>query len=120
MPFFRLFRGELFGAPGSVDGPAGVREEHGEWSAGSTLNDDQIAGLVDLTQQVFNAVERELKLTGFWESIPARNKLRAELLMLFVAPRFKVLTGIMTRRDALISRVLEIAERNHDAILYAA
>jgi type I restriction enzyme R subunit len=64
-------------------------------------------------------VERELKLTGFWESIPARNKLRAELLMLFVSPRFKGLPGIVARRDALISRVLEIAERNNDAILYA-
>ncbi|MBV5275028.1 MAG: type I restriction endonuclease subunit R [Lamprocystis purpurea] len=120
MPFFRMFRGELFGAPGPADVPAAVREEHGEWSTGSTLNDDQIAGLVDLTQQVFNTVERELKLTGFWESIPARNKLRAELLMLFLSPRFKGLTGIVTKRDALISRALEIAERNNDAILYAA
>jgi len=120
MPFFRMFRGELFGTPVPAQIPAGVREERGDWSAVAALNDDQIAGLVDLTEQVFNAVERELKLTGFWESIPARNKLRAELLMLFLAPRFKGLPGIVTRRDALISRVLEIAERNHDAILYAA
>jgi type I restriction enzyme, R subunit len=120
MPFFRMFRGELFGAPGPADVPAAVREEHGEWSTGSTLNDDQIAGLVDLTQQVFNAVERELKLTGFWESIPARNKLRAELLMLFLSPPFQGLPGIRAKRDALISRALEIAERNNDAILYAA
>ncbi len=96
-----MFRGELFGTPAPAAVPAGVREERGDWSAGVTLNDDQIAGLVDLTQQVFNAVECELKLTGFWESIPARNKLRAELLMLFLAPRFRGLPGIVTRRDAL-------------------
>jgi hypothetical protein len=29
--------------------------------------------LVSLTQQVFGEVERELRLAGFWESIPARN-----------------------------------------------
>ena len=41
--------------------------------------EDRISHLVDLTQKIFLVVERELKLTGFWESIPARNKLKAEL-----------------------------------------
>jgi len=59
IPFFRSFK----------------RETYGE----KELNEDEISILVDLTQQVYLAVERELKLVGFWESIPARNKLKAEI-----------------------------------------
>ena len=59
MPFFRCFKRELFGE--------------------NELSEDEISVLVNLTQGVFWAVERELNLTGFWESIPARNKLRAEI-----------------------------------------
>lgn len=120
MPFFRLFRSELFGVQDKAGPALGIAEDPGVWSARVSLTGDQIGSLVDLTQQVFNTVERELKLTGFWESLPARNKLRAELLMLFVSSAFKDLPGILARRDALLSRVLEIAERNHDTILYAA
>lgn len=119
MPFFRLLRRELFGGQGQAGPVTDIGDERGDWSVRLCLTEDQIGTLVDLTQQVFNTVERELKLTGFWESQPARKKLRAELLMLFVSPAFKDLPGILTRRDALISRVLEIAERNHDTILYA-
>ena len=43
------------------------------------LDEDGISSLVSLTQQVFIELERELKLAGFWESIPARNKLRADI-----------------------------------------
>ena len=42
-------------------------------------DEDRISFLVDLTQQITLVVERELKLAGFWESIPARNKLKAEI-----------------------------------------
>ncbi len=50
--------------------------------------EDKISRLVDLTQKVFLAVERELKLTGFWESIPARNKLKAALQKILVSQEF--------------------------------
>ncbi|MBA1332619.1 restriction endonuclease subunit R, partial [Candidatus Endoriftia persephone str. Guaymas] len=99
MPFFRMFRRELFG-----DGE---------------LTEDQIAQMVDLTQQIFNIVERELKLTGFWESIPARNRLKAELQRTLVQPEFVTLPGVVRNRARLISRMMEIAEKNNDAILYA-
>jgi len=99
MPFFRMFRREVFGD--------------------ITLDDDQITKLVDLTQKIFNIVERELKLTGFWESIPARNKLKAELQKTLLQPEFVKLPDVVKNRAHLISRTMEIAEKNNDAILYA-
>jgi type I restriction enzyme R subunit len=56
MPFFRMLKKEIFGD--------------------TAPDEDGVSALVSLTQQFFEDVERELKLTGFWESIPARKKLR--------------------------------------------
>lgn len=99
MPLFRMFKGEVFGT--------------------KDLDDDEIALLVNLTQQIFLVVERELRLTGFWESIPARNKLKAELQKILLAPEFKPLPGLVQNRAHIISRIIEIAEKNNDIILYA-
>ena len=99
MPFFRSFKRELFGE--------------------SELGEDEISVLVDLTQQVFLAVQRELKLAGFWESIAARNKLRAEIQRALLQPLFAMLPSIVMKRAEIISRVMEIAEKNNDIILYA-
>ena len=99
MPFFRSFRRELFGE--------------------KELNDDEIAILVDLSQQVFLVVERELKLTGFWESIPARNKLKAEIKKILLSEKFICLPKMKENYKHIISRIIEIAEKNNDIILYA-
>jgi type I restriction enzyme R subunit len=48
---------------------------------------------VSLTQQLFGEVERELKLTGFWESIPARNKLKADIQRTLLQTEFSALRG---------------------------
>ena len=64
-------------------------------------------------------MERELKLTGFWESIPARNKLKAELQNILLAQEFSNLPGVVKNRAHIISRIMEIAEKNNDIILYA-
>ena len=100
MPFFRMLKKELFGE--------------------ASLTNDEISSLVALTQQVFAEVERELKLTGFWESIPARNKLKAEILKTLLQPDFSKLPGLVKNRAQIISRVMEVAEKNNDTILYAA
>jgi len=100
MPIFRMLKKELFGD--------------------SVLDDEAISLLVSLTQQLFNEVERELKLTGFWESIPARNKLRADIQKMLLQPEFSGLPGLVQNRARIISRLMEIAEKNNDAILYAA
>jgi len=110
MPLFRMFQRELFDAGEVVaeaTPPYGMNEE------------DRIGHLVDLTQKVFLVVERELKLTGFWESIPARNKLKAEIQNILLAPEFSSLPGLVQNRAHIISRIMEIAEKNHDIILYS-
>jgi type I restriction enzyme R subunit len=60
-----------------------------------------------------------LKLTGFWESIPARNRLKAELQKVLLRPEFVKLPDVVRNRAHLISRIMEIAEKNNDTILYA-
>jgi type I restriction enzyme R subunit len=99
MPIFRMLKKEVYGD--------------------AELDEDAISLLVSLTQQIFNEVERELKLTGFWESIPARNKLKADIQKMLLQAEFSKLPGLVQNRARIISRVMEIAEKNHDTILYA-
>lgn len=100
MPFFRCFKREIYG-----DGD---------------LTDDEISNMVSLTQQVYDTVERELKLTGFWDSIPARNRLKEEIKKILLSKEFVGLPNIVKNRAHIVSRVLEIADEKNDTILYAA
>ena len=118
MPLFRMFERELF-----ADG-VNAREKKLLMVAEAPAtygisNEDKISSLVDLTQKAFLAVERELRLTGFWESTPARNKLRAELQKTLLLPEFANLPGLVKKRAHIISRIMELAEKNNDIILYA-
>ena len=99
MPFFRIFKREVFGK--------------------NELGEDDISVLVDLTQRVYLAIDRELKLVGFWESIPARNKLKSEIQTTLLQSSFVKLPNLAENRAQIISRVMEIAENNNDIILYA-
>jgi len=109
---------ELFGA-GAVMGDTGAMKVAESTQPYGMSEEDRISHLVDLTQKVFLVVERELKLTGFWESIPARNKLKAEIQNTLLAPEFASLPGLVQNRAHIISRIMEIAEKNNDIILYA-
>lgn len=100
MPIFRMLKKEMFGD--------------------AELDENAISSLVSLTQQLFNEVERELKLTGFWESIPARNKLKADIQKTLLQTEFAKLPGLVQKRARIIIRIIEIAEKNNDTILYAA
>jgi type I restriction enzyme, R subunit len=115
MPFFRMFRRELLGDGTQAIGEAAAQPE----VLYGMSEEDKIGHLVDLTQQVYLAVEREISLTGFWGSIPARNKLRADLQRVLIAPEFARLPDLIKNRAHLISRIMEIAEKNHDTIRYA-
>jgi type I restriction enzyme R subunit len=64
-------------------------------------------------------MECELKLASFWESIPARNKLKAKILQILMSDAFHALPNVVANRNQIISRVMEIAEKNNDRILYA-
>jgi type I restriction enzyme R subunit len=81
--------------------------------------EERISKLVALTQHLYEEIERELKLVGFWESIPARNKLVADLQKTILQPEFAKMPGLINNRKHIISRLMEIAEKNHDTILYA-
>ena len=120
MPFFRMFVREIFGegmaAMATARKPFEVAEEPDSYGMSS---EDKISHLVDLTQKSFLAVERELKLTGFFGSIPARNKLKAELQKILLAPEFANLPGLVSKCSQIISRIMEISEKNNDTILYA-
>ena len=110
-----MFQRELFGASGQ---PGTTRVAETSTPYGMT-EEDAISRLVDLTQKISLVVERELRLTGFWESIAARNKLKAEIQQVLLAPEFALMPGIRKEWARLTSRVMEIAEKNHDTILYA-
>jgi type I restriction enzyme R subunit len=100
MPFFRIFKKQFFDD--------------------QKLSDDQIGVLVSLTQEVFHRLETELQLKGFWDSIPARNRLKASLQELLLSREFyDKLPDVMRKRGEIISRIIEIAESNNDTILYA-
>jgi type I restriction enzyme R subunit len=119
MPLFRMFAREIFGEDKTTTAPEPFVFAEKQMPYGQD-KEDRLSQLVDLTQKAFLAVERELKLTGFWVSIPARNKLKAELQNILLAPEFKRLPGLVAKRAHIISRIIEIAEKNNDIILYAA
>jgi type I restriction enzyme R subunit len=54
-----------------------------------------------------------------WESIAARNKLKAEIQRILLAPEFALMPGLREQRSHIISRVMDIAEKNNDIILFA-
>ncbi len=115
MPLFRMFDREIFGESKGTTAFA-IGDPLGSYSFS---DEDKVSHLVDLTQKVFLVIERELNLTGFWESIPARNKLRADIQNILLAPEFAGLPGLVKNRAHIISRIMEIAEKNSDIILYA-
>jgi type I restriction enzyme, R subunit len=100
MPMFRMLKREIF--------------------ADAEPDEEAVGTLVSLTQHLSEDIERELKLTGFWESIPARNKLKSDLQRTLLQPDFSGLPGLIKNRSRIISRLMEIAEKNNDTILYAA
>ncbi|WP_300021746.1 type I restriction endonuclease subunit R [uncultured Maribacter sp.] len=97
MPFFRIFKAELFD--------------------NRDLTEDEIARNVNLTQHIFNLVANEIRLTGFWDSTPAQLKLKAELQRMLLSPEFKDLPNIITKRNEIISRIMELAKTNHFKII---
>lgn len=99
MPLFRSYKKEFFGD--------------------AELTNEQTAVLVDLTQDVSEILERELKLKGFWDRIPAQNKVKANLLELILSPGYKdKLPDVFNKRQSFVSETLAIAKLKNDTILY--
>jgi type I restriction enzyme R subunit len=100
MPFFRILRKEIFGT--------------------GDLTEDQISRLVALTQDLYHLIDTEIRLTGFWQSIPARNRLKAEIQRILLSTDYINLPNVIQKRLQIISRIMELAEANQNTILYAA
>jgi len=45
--------------------------------------------------------------------------LKAEIQQVLLAPEFALMPGLRERRSHIISRIMEIAEKNSDIILFA-
>jgi type I restriction enzyme R subunit len=101
MPLFRIFQSELYD--------------------NKELSEEQIGVLVNLTQHLTNLLERELKLNGFWDAakLTAQNRLKGEIQRLLLSPENFTLPNMVTKTQALISRIMELARSNNDIILYA-
>jgi type I restriction enzyme R subunit len=93
MPIFRILKAELFD--------------------NRKLSEDEIAKNVNLTQHVCNVVINEIKLTGFWNSIPAQNRLQAELKQTLLSQEFINYSNMYTKHKELISKIMELAKTNH-------
>ncbi len=117
MPFFRMLRKEIFGDFKAEEPSAGAAEAKSPFGM---PEEEQIGALVALTQHVYTEIERELKLTGFWESIPARSKLVADLQKTLLQPEFAKLPKVVANRKHIISRMMEIAEKNNEVIRFAS
>ncbi|HLW06565.1 MAG TPA: type I restriction endonuclease subunit R [Marinilabiliaceae bacterium] len=118
MPFFRMLKNEIFKKDLNHEAKHNsVVEPLSEYPLEE--EEERISNLVNLTQQLYLIIERELKLTGFWESIPARNKLKSDIQETLLQPAYLNLPSLIQNRAQIISRVMEIAEKNNDTILYA-
>lgn len=96
MPFYRILRKELYDE--------------------DDLTDVEISKLVCLTQVIYMIIERELKRVDFWANLPAIMKLKEELLEQLISEEYYTVR-IFENRNKIISRVMEVAEKNNDIIL---
>ena len=128
MPIYRMLKREIFGSDAANEtsraAEGDTNENDAVWMTEDPVlygmkEEERISKLVALTQHLYEEIERELKLVGFWESIPARNKLIADLQKTILQPEFAKMPGLINNRKHIISRLIEIAEKNHDTILYA-
>jgi len=92
MPIFNFLRAELFDN----------RE----------LSEDEIARIVDLTQNLYNLIENEIQYSGFWNSVPSQNRLKAELQAFLISEQHIQLPNMFARYKQIISRIMEWARAN--------
>ncbi len=67
---------------------------------------------MDLTQQIFNAIETEMQFKGFWGSKAAQSRLIAELQALLLSEHFKTLPHMFLKYKQIIARTMEWAREN--------
>jgi type I restriction enzyme R subunit len=99
MPFYRIFKKEIFGE--------------------KELDEDEISTLVGLTKEIFEEVKREISLTGFWQRAAMQNNLRSKLQKVLIGQEFGKLPEVFSKYNQIITRIMELAKRNTDTIIYS-
>jgi type I restriction enzyme R subunit len=101
LSFFRIFHAELYDT--------------------KELNEEKIDILVNLTQHLTNLLEEELQLSGFWlpHRLAAQNRLKGEIQKLLLSRENIGLPNMTKKFPAVTSRIMELAEKNNDIILYS-
>jgi len=99
MPFYRIFKKEIFGD----------RE----------LSEDEISTVVGLTKEIFEEAKREISLTGFWQRQAMQNNLKSKLQKILIGQEFGTLPDIFSKYNQIITRVMEVAKKNNDTIIYS-
>ena len=97
MPFFRIFKSELY------------NDEE--------LTEDQVSKNVALTINIFDKLQTELRLHGFWTNTPAQSRLKSELQQILLSPEFCTMPGIFAKRQQIITRIMEVAKAKHSTII---
>lgn len=97
MPIFRAMKAELF-----VD---------------STVSEEQVAKLVNLTQLVFQSVQTEARQAGFWDAVAKQARLKGELQKILVGPDYVDFGPMWDKKATIISRIMEWSRRNHKIVI---
>jgi type I restriction enzyme, R subunit len=97
MPIFRILKSELLG----------------ETEPDTT----SLETLVQLTQEAFALLERELQSSGFWQSPPMQLRLQGELQNEVLLNYNKQFGALFGKRKEIISRLMEWARANHQTIV---
>lgn len=83
------------------------------------LSEDQINLLVGLTLTIYELLETELKMIAFWDSPPARTRLKSEIQRILLSrDNWNKLSNLQQNYNAVISKILEWAESNNDTIIH--
>lgn len=82
---------------------------------GRTLTDDEVGVAVPVVQEITSILETELRLAGFWNSMPARQRLKGEILKVILSPEYENrLPGVFDKRNEILSAIVEMAEKYND------
>ena len=99
MPFYRICKKEIFGD--------------------KELNEEEITIVVGLTKEIFEEVKREISLTGFWQRQAMQSNLRSSLQKVLLSQEFGNLPEIFSKYNQIITRIMEVAKKNNDTIIYS-
>lgn len=83
------------------------------------LNGRNKSERVGLTMTIYDVLETEFKMVGFWDSPPARTRLKSEIQRILLGKDYwNKLPNLQQNYNAVISKILEWSEANNDTIIH--